>query len=696
MEGQCFALTGPIVIGSELPASYLVNDRAVSKSHARVFPHKGGFAVDDLKSRLGTLVNGERLVAPLKLKPGDVIKVGKTEITFSDQPPAKPAAPDGQEIVRTMSADQDVFLAKPVSDQGAKAWPRLLGLYAVLEAVSSLEDPEEVARAVLKQLFALISAARGAIVLVEPTGEWKTLCAMLADGSNDSSVKISRTLLKHVAENRVALVTSDAVNDPRLAGSGNVEASVFMLQIRSAVSVPLMAKGRVLGVMQLLFDMPGQLVPEEDVRWLTGVAHQAATAIESASLHLERKKMIQDLLAAQQELQTRVEHLRILNEIERSMASNHDVESFLDGITGEAVGLLSANGGALLLAPASGGPLEISHLAGDRELAREVQESPLGRRVVEAVQTSGKVLRKCEPGALKADLGPALAEKVGSVIAVPLTMTGDGKESNLGVLQLFNAETGAFAEADEDLMKFLAAQITSAMGRKQLLVEKANTDRLSALGNVAGSIMHDIRNPLTRIRGYAELVARPNITDESGAKYAKIMTAAVDRCANMASEILHFAKGDSTLKMSQVSAQAFFDDIIILLENDIQNAQLKLEKDIEYTGPLNVDADKMNRVIFNLSTNAIRVLKPGGVLRLSCKAVENEIEIRVSDNGPGIPEELLPRLFQPFATMGTHGGTGLGLSIVRSIVKSHGGRIFLDDASAPGATFVIRLPSPAA
>ena len=683
---------GELTIGREGNCDMCISDTLASRLHARVMADRVGYLVEDMKSRNGTQVNGLRITQPMRLRDGDVITIGRTNIRFSGGPAPLPA-PDGHQILLTMSAGQQGFLGEGQSTDSIKsAFPRLQALYAVLEAVSSLEDEREVGNVVLKQLFRLISAERGVILLQEQNGELQTLSALLRDGTVDPDVKFSKTLIAHVIQKRVAVVTSDAFNDPRLSQSGDAPASVYIANIRSAISAPLIVKGRVLGVLQLMFNLPGQLVPEDDVRLLTGVALQTAVAIEAARMHRERKDMIQELLTAQSELSSRVEHLRILNEIERSLAEHEDVETFLEGIVGEATKLLNAAGGAILMSAGPGQPATVVHAAGDRALAEALQSTTLGKSVVDTALASGAVHRLDPRKETLDNAADPVVARINSVIAVPFTTPGAGSDTAKGVLELFNRSQGAFTAGDGELMAFLGSQVTSAMRRKQLLVEKSKAERMSSLGTVAGSIMHDIRNPLMRIRGFAELSARPGVSPESLAKYSRNITTAVDRCANMASEILRFVKGETSLALSEVQTPEFFDDIFLLLDNDIQNAKLNLEKQIEYTAPLNLDADKMNRVIFNLSNNAIRVMQPGGTLTVSCRLVGEHVEIRVADSGPGIPAELKGRLFQPFATFGNHGGTGLGLSIVKSIVESHGGTIGLDETVPKGACFVIRLP----
>jgi signal transduction histidine kinase len=113
---------------------------------------------------------------------------------------------------------------------------------------------------------------------------------------------------------------------------------------------------------------------------------------------------------------------------------------------------------------------------------------------------------------------------------------------------------------------------------------------------------------------------------------------------------------------------------------------------VDLEGALLVDKDKFQRVVLNLAGNAREALAPGGVLRILVAREDKMAHITVKDNGPGIPEEIRTRLFEPFVTHGKKGGTGLGTAISKKIVEEMGGRIWFNTASGRGTTFHIQLP----
>ena len=129
-----------------------------------------------------------------------------------------------------------------------------------------------------------------------------------------------------------------------------------------------------------------------------------------------------------------------------------------------------------------------------------------------------------------------------------------------------------------------------------------------------------------------------------------------------------------------------------MLQAETERHQVRLQTSFNYKGSVRVDKAKLMRVIFNLTNNALEILKPGGIIKIESNALDAQwVEIVIADNGPGIPPEIAKSLFQPFASFGKSKGTGLGLYIAREIIHDHGGSIKLDREHDEGACFRIRL-----
>lgn len=226
--------------------------------------------------------------------------------------------------------------------------------------------------------------------------------------------------------------------------------------------------------------------------------------------------------------------------------------------------------------------------------------------------------------------------------------------------------------------------------------------RLVAIGQMTSSVVHDLRNPLTLLKGYADLAHRLAVRGGESviAEELEQVQAASDRLRRMIEEILEFARGGTPkLLLETLPARRFLDQALTPLAADLEERGIATEFDLRVDDDLKItlDQDRMQRVLENLLKNAREaVTSRTGARRVFLGAwVEDgdTLAIRVADTGPGIPEELVGHLFEPFATTGKKQGTGLGLVTVRNLVKAHGGEIRVETAAPEGgAAFTVTLP----
>jgi signal transduction histidine kinase len=213
-----------------------------------------------------------------------------------------------------------------------------------------------------------------------------------------------------------------------------------------------------------------------------------------------------------------------------------------------------------------------------------------------------------------------------------------------------------------------------------------------------GIASHELRSPIQPILSYADLAIKGDVPYEEAME--KIFTHAL-RLQNLANDILDVARieaGQLNCVMRRVSVNRVVRDAVDSIRDNLRNevhleVQL-LEQDVE----IKLDYDRIAQALANILGNAAKFTKKGKIKIETYRASDNSslIEIRISDNGAGIPEEIVPRLFEKFATKDVGGnakqGTGLGLYISKAIVKAHNGKIFAFNNPEGGATFVISLP----
>ena len=225
--------------------------------------------------------------------------------------------------------------------------------------------------------------------------------------------------------------------------------------------------------------------------------------------------------------------------------------------------------------------------------------------------------------------------------------------------------------------------------------EVMRSERLSLVGSMANSILHDLKNPICIIRCSADLITE-QVKDPSVRQLTGMIDGAVKGMMAMTQELLDYARGSASLNTESISTWRLLDELSQQSLRLLPGQNIQFVKHIRYEGNLEIDLSRFTRVMGNLIKNASEAMQGGGILTLSIDRIEDEISIRVADTGCGVPPELLPKLFEPFVTHGKSHGTGLGMAIAKSIVDAHRGTISVTSALGHGTTVEIRLPAPRA
>ena len=227
---------------------------------------------------------------------------------------------------------------------------------------------------------------------------------------------------------------------------------------------------------------------------------------------------------------------------------------------------------------------------------------------------------------------------------------------------------------------------------KRLEEELERGRRLASLGGLAAGVAHEIRNPLSSIKGFATHFRERFVDVPEERKAAEVMIREVDRINRVITQLIEFAR---PLKMNMVpgSLPVVIRHALALIEKEAAKRGVTVQTDIP-TGKweISLDADRMTQVFLNLFLNALEAMEGGGELRVSLLRQEKKsVRIAVSDTGIGISAVDLPRVFDPYFTT-RPAGTGLGLAICHKIVEAHNGEIFLESEAGKGTTVVLILP----
>ena len=217
------------------------------------------------------------------------------------------------------------------------------------------------------------------------------------------------------------------------------------------------------------------------------------------------------------------------------------------------------------------------------------------------------------------------------------------------------------------------------------------------------NVSHELKTPLTNMRGFAEPLADGELAVEQSAEFAGRILANVERMQALIDDLLDLSRIESgvwTPEPDDLPLGGLVDSAWNSLQPRPENRNIELERDFPTALQLRADRDALVQVLCNLLDNAIRYTPDGGSVRLRAERTGDHTRIEVSDDGPGIPTAQLDRVFERFYRVDTArsrqaGGTGLGLSIVKHLVAAHGGRVGIESELGTGTTVWFTLPDPA-
>jgi signal transduction histidine kinase len=262
-------------------------------------------------------------------------------------------------------------------------------------------------------------------------------------------------------------------------------------------------------------------------------------------------------------------------------------------------------------------------------------------------------------------------------------------------------------DSEARFVSLIAARAALAFENLAYQKELIESERLAALGTMAGMMVHDFRGPMTLIRGWAETLAEGDVEPREVAARARAIVEAVDRLERMTGETLDFARGAEKLVLRQVPLGVLVAELAAGIEQELPG--LTVERDVELQGGRRaaIDVDKLRRAVSNIAANARDAMGGSGRLELRARieslagpdGPREHLVLVIADDGPGVAAGIRERVFEPFVTHGKKRGTGLGLAVARRFVEDHGGSLELVAEPGPGARgarFRLALPLGAA
>jgi len=442
---------------------------------------------------------------------------------------------------------------------------------------------------------------------------------------------------------------------------------------------------------------------------------------------LEKQRLIKEKRQAEESLRQRNYELSLLHRASQMLASTLDMDQVLTTIVGEVYLLLNVISCSVWLIAPETHELVCRQAAGSQsEIVRGWRLAP-GQGIAGWVSRSGECLVVPDTRSDKRHF-KGVEQKTGlelrSILCVPLRL----KQEVIGVLEVLDKEVDRFQPTHLRVAEALAASAAIAVqnarlydsaqrelaerkraeealkeysGRLEEMVEQRtkelrdaqeqliHAERLAAIGQLGASVGHELRNPLGVIKNSTYYInMKLGDADEKVKKHLKIMEREIETSNKIINDLLSFARDKKpTLQKTQINTVV--QDA--LSRTTVPDAVAVVTELGEYLPPLMADSDQIGQVFINLILNAAQAMSDGGRLEISTRAEDGFIVTEFKDNGCGIPDENLGRLFEPLFTTKAK-GIGLGLAVSKQLVEAHEGTIEVESQVGKGTTFRVRLP----
>ena len=419
--------------------------------------------------------------------------------------------------------------------------------------------------------------------------------------------------------------------------SGNGPLLANLQQLHAEVVVPLIEEGEAIGFIALGVKRSGDPYFSNDADLLTTLANQAAVAVRNAQTHA------------------------------RVVQVNEEMQKVLETI----------ESGVVAVGPR--GRITLFNRAAERFTGVPAQE-----------------VRGKGPDQLPAPLGPLL--KSTAADGQPRSQDEFSLPDAAG--QVIPLECSTFPLRGPNGSILGAVAVLVDMSRlKELEQEKRRAERLASIEAIASGLIHEIRNPLVGIKTYAQLLPSRGTNEEFRDMFSRTAGREIGRIDDLLSRFRTMSRA-SHHRMDMVDVSGAVRDTLETLHAEMEDRQIRLRLVGEATRrPVLGNASQLQQLFLNLCLNAIQAMEPGGELTVRVADLSegggNTLLVEVADSGPGIADELIATIFDPFVTTKPH-GTGLGLAICRSIADAHHARLTVrNNIGRPGCTFTVEFPVPA-
>lgn len=523
---------------------------------------------------------------------------------------------------------------------------QLSTLSDMTQAVISTLDIQSLLNNVADHIVKLVNFDRCAIFMEDRSTKHlvpRVLRGYRLEAVTRAPLHVGEGVLGLVARKQMPIVADDARNALQ-----PIRGFARSLGTNSFVAIPIIAKGQAIGVVLADNRKTRRPIPTESVEVLTAFVSQAGLLLENAQLYDDRERRFQEtnrLATETDNILRSIAAAVIVIDAEWHVTRWNQAAEALWGIReSDAAGHRWSDMLASLRLPESE-----CHQLTDR--MRQVQEE-------------GEIYQ-----GYKTSLHPEGRPEIQmNLLISPLTDRTGERQGLVLILEDLTREANMEAEI-------------------------ARIRRLADIGQLAAKMAHEVRNPLSSIKGAAQLMRNEYDDQPRLREFLDIIVDEVNSLSKLTTDLLDFAR-PMNMDLRETDLNALIERSVSLLQPEIEAADVRVHTDTAENLPqVACDAKQIEQVVRNLVINAIQAMPTGGDLNIETRADSGAetVTIRVRDSGTGIRPEQLDDIFQPFVTSKTK-GSGLGLSIVEKIVENHGGSIEASSEWGSGACFSITLP----
>jgi signal transduction histidine kinase/DNA-binding response OmpR family regulator/putative methionine-R-sulfoxide reductase with GAF domain len=543
-------------------------------------------------------------------------------------------------------------------------------LNALYKAGMSLSTTQSL-RLLLGKIVSLatgvIEAKSGSIMLIQRPENVLTIEAAIglsADIVKETRLELGSSIAGHVAQRGTPLIVEDLKKDSRFRHLSRKHYAT-----RSLLCVPLKVKDKILGVINLSDKTTGRAFTENDLRLLTTFASQAAVAIHDAEHFNQNVEKLKELSA--------------LYEIATHVSSVEDLRTVCAFVFDKIRTVMPIEFAVWFEWNETAKELVLHLLHGCRNLRWNLAVSLNPDEILD----TGKLNWKLKE-ALKGDFD--LAPHLDTLVSFPIIAEG----TIHGVLSLGNRCKQKLSDEQERLISIIVSQFASVYEKRKSLL---NASRLITMGNLVSEITHDLKRPLTNIRGTLQLLQEKCGAAADKKNYFTLVEEEIFRLDGLVKEIVSFSN-PYKYEMEKRDIVSVLSRALKLVERDLASRNIKLKKGFRQGYTVLVDKNQMMEIFLNLILNAVDAMPKGGELRVGNsthkdpKSGTEFIRVEIEDTGCGIPADKLSRIFDRYFTTKRE-GTGLGLAVVDRIVKAHGGSVSVESKIGKGTTFMVDLPA---